>query len=209
MTASATVETSAEVPAPRRLAVESEALLAGAVAAGATGLVALFRGQLGSIELRRGRAAEALAIYDEVLVDVRRDGDRFVEMIELTNSGWARLALGEARPELFARHLELALRLGNEDGVQNALEGIAACAILLGDIDRAGVLLGAVDVLWTRTGRVDQRTYPTSGPIVERVLASDRAIELEAGRSRGRAISRRAALRIARDYAGVRAVEPA
>ncbi|MET0782553.1 MAG: DUF4062 domain-containing protein [Microbacterium sp.] len=170
---------------------------------------ALFRGQLGSIELRRGRAAEALAIYDEVLVDARRDGDRFVEMIELTNSGWARLALGEARPELFARHLELALRLGNEDGVQNALEGIAACAILLGDIDRAGVLLGAVDVLWTRTGRVDQRTYPTSGPIVEQVLASDRASELEAGRSRGRAISRRAALRIARDYASARAVEPA
>ena len=170
---------------------------------------ALFRGQLGSIELQRGRAAEALAIYDEVLIDARRDGDRFVEMIELTNSGWARLALGEARPELFARHLELALRLGNEDGVQNALEGIAACAILLGDIDRAGVLLGAVDVLWTRTGRVDQRTYPTSGPIVEQVLASDRASELEAGRSRGRAISRRAALRIARDYASVRAVEPA
>ena len=170
---------------------------------------ALFRGQLGSIELQRGRAAEALAIYDEVLIDARRDGDRFVEMIELTNSGWARLALGEARPELFARHLELALRLGNEDGVQNALEGIAACAILLGDIDRAGVLLGAVDVLWTRTGRVDQRTYPTSGPIVEQVLASDRASELEAGRSRGRAISRRAALRIARDYTGVRAVEPA
>jgi hypothetical protein len=42
MTASATVETPADVPAPRRLAVESEALLAGAVAAGATGLVALF-----------------------------------------------------------------------------------------------------------------------------------------------------------------------
>ncbi len=42
MTASAAVETSAAVPAPRRLAVESEALLAGAFAAGATGLVALF-----------------------------------------------------------------------------------------------------------------------------------------------------------------------
>ena len=138
-----------------------------------------------------------------------RNGDRFVEMIELTNAGWARLALGEARPELFARQLELALRLGNEDGVGNALEGLAACAIVLGDIDRAGVLLGAVDVLRTRTGRVDQRTYPTSGPIVERVLASEGASEFEAGRARGRAMSRRAALRFARDYASVRAVEPA
>ena len=63
------------------------------------------------------------------------------------------------------------------------------------------MLFGAVDVLWTRTGRVDQRTYPTSGPLVERVLQSDRASEFEAGRPRGRAMSRRAALRLAREYA--------
>jgi predicted ATPase len=162
---------------------------------------ALFRGQLGSIELRRGRAADALAIYDEVLTDAVRDGDRFIELTELTNAGWAWLTLGEPRPDLFARQLELALRLGNEDGVENALEGIAACAILLGDPEQAGVLFGAVDVLWTRTGRVDQRTYPTSGPIVERVLRSDRATEFEAGRPHGREMSRRAALRLAREYA--------
>jgi hypothetical protein len=130
-----------------------------------------------------------------------RMGNRFVEMIEITNAGWARLALGEARPELFARQLELTLRLGNEDGVGNALEGLAACAIVLGDLDRAGVLLGAVDTLRTRTGRFDQRTYPTSGPIVERVLASKGAAAFEAGRARGRAMSRRAALPFAREYA--------
>jgi predicted ATPase len=163
---------------------------------------AVFRGQLGSIQLLRGRAGDALAIYDGVIEDAVRMGNRFVEMIELTNAGWARLALGEARPELFARHLELTLRLGNEDGVGNALEGLAACAIVLGDLDRAGVLLGAVDMLRTRTGRFDQRTYPTSGPIVERVLASEGAAEFEAGRARGRAMSRRAALQFAREYAG-------
>jgi hypothetical protein len=64
------------------------------------------------------------------------------------------------------------------------------------------VLLGAVDMLRTRTGRFDQRTYPTSGPIVERVLASEGAAEFEAGRARGRAMSRRAALQFAREYAG-------
>jgi len=162
---------------------------------------ALFRGQLGSIELRRGRATAALAIYDEVLTDAVRDGDRFVEMTELTNAGWAWLALGEPRADLFARQLELALRLGNEDGVENALEGIACCALLRGDPEQAGVLFGAVDLLWTRTGRVDQRTYPTSGPVVERVLRSDRAREFEAGRPHGRELSRRAALRLAREYA--------
>ncbi|MDR6905718.1 putative ATPase [Agromyces sp. 3263] len=167
---------------------------------------ALIRGQLGSIALRRGHATEALARYDEVLTDAVRDGDRFVEMTELTNAGWAWVTLGEARPDLFDRQLDLALRLGNEDGVENALEGIAACAILRGDPAQAGMLFGAVDVLWTRTGRIDQRTYPTSGPLVERVLRSGHASEFEAGRPRGRSMSRRAALRLAREYATETAV---
>ena len=85
-------------------------------------------------------------------------------------------------PELFARHLELTVQLGNEEGVGHALEGLAACAIATGDIERAGILLGAVDTARTRTGQVDQRTYPTSGPFVERVLASAAASEFEDGR---------------------------
>jgi predicted ATPase len=87
---------------------------------------ALFRGALGGVELFRGRAAEALAIFDAVRQDAVRIGDRFVESITLTNDGWARLALGEARPELFARHLELSLEMGNEDGVGYAFEGLAS-----------------------------------------------------------------------------------
>jgi predicted ATPase len=158
---------------------------------------ALFRGQLGSITLMRGDPVGALAIFDQVIAIAERIGDQFVEMIEYTNAGWARLAMGEPRPELFARHLELTLRLGNEEGVGHAVEGLAACAVVLGDLERAGILLGAVDMLRTRTGSVDQRTYPTSGPIVERVLASEHAAMFEAARERGRAMSRRAALRYA------------
>ena len=168
---------------------------------------ALFRGQLGSIELLRGRPAEALPMFDEVIADAVRIGDHFVEMIELTNAGWARLALGDPSPELFARHLELTVQLGNEEGVGHALEGLAACAIATGDIERAGILLGAVDTARTRTGQVDQRTYPTSGPFVERVLASAAASEFEDGRERGRAMTRRAALRYALGPASMRAVE--
>jgi len=62
-----------------------------------------------------------------------------------------------------------------------------------------------VDMLRTRTGRFDQRTYPTSGPIVERVLASEGAAAFEAGRARGRAMSRRAALRFAGEFASAAA----
>ncbi len=154
----------------------------------------LFRGALGSVLLFQGRADEALTIFLAVLEHAIRIGDPFVESVTLTNAGWARLALGEAHPELFARHLELSLRLGNEDGVGYAFEGLAACAILLSDVDRAGVLLGAAETARQRTGLIEQRSYITYQPFVDRMLASDRAAEFEAARVRGRALSRRAAL---------------
>ncbi|HEY6801871.1 MAG TPA: hypothetical protein VI121_14590, partial [Agromyces sp.] len=158
---------------------------------------ALFRGALGSVELFRGRADQALAIFDAVREDAVRLGDLFVESLSLTNGGWARLALGEARPQLFARHLELSLRLGNEDGVGYAFEGLAACAAVTGDVARAGLLLGAAETARTRTGLIEQRSYVTYGPFVEHVLASEHAAEFEEARIRGRAMSRRGALELA------------
>jgi predicted ATPase len=155
---------------------------------------ALFRGALGSVELFRGRAGEALAIFDAVVEDAVSIGDLFVESITLTDAGWARLALGEARPELFVRHLELSLQLGNEDGVGYAFEGLAACAALLGDADRAGVLLGAAETARKRTGMIEQRSYITFEPFIDQMLASERAAGFEAGRAQGRAMSRRGAL---------------
>ncbi|WP_173922587.1 DUF4062 domain-containing protein [Agromyces sp. Marseille-P2726] len=157
----------------------------------------LFRGALGSVELFRGRAEAAAAIFDETREDAARIGDLFVESLSLTNSGWARLALGDARPELFARHLELSLRLGNEDGIGYALEGLVACAATVGDVDRAGMLLGAAETARLRTGLIEQRSYVTYGPFVERLLASDRAGEFEAARVRGRAMARSTALELA------------
>ncbi|MET0479907.1 MAG: hypothetical protein ABWZ69_00980, partial [Mycetocola sp.] len=125
------------------------------------------------------------------------NGDLFVESITLTNAGWARLALGEARPELFVRHLGLALQMGNEDGVGYGLEGLAVCAAVSGDVERAGVLLGAAETARKRTGMIEQRSYITFQPFVERVLASEAAAAFETGRTRGRAMSRRDALDLA------------
>jgi predicted ATPase len=157
---------------------------------------ALFRGALGSVELFRGRAGEALAIFNSVLGDAVRIGDLFVESVTLTNAGWARLALGEAHPDLFMRHLRLSLQMGNEDGLGYAFEGLAACAALLGDVDRAGVLLGAAESARNRTGMIEQRTYITLQPFIGKMLASDRATDFEVARSRGRSLSRRGALEL-------------
>ena len=156
--------------------------------------VALFRVALASLAIFRGRADEAIAILEAVRDEGVRDGDLFVESIALANIGWARLFRGESRPELFARHLELSLQLENEDGVGFALEGLAACAAVVGDVHRAGLLFGAAEAARVRTRLVDQRAYVTYRPFIERVRASEGAAEFEAAREQGRRMSRRAAL---------------
>lgn len=156
----------------------------------------LFRGALGAVKLFRGQPREAIEIFDVVVRDAVIIGDRFVESINLTNSGWAHLALGEAHPELFVRHLELSLQIGNEDGMGYAFEGLSACAALVGAPQRAGVFLGIAETARKRTGLIEQRLYISFQPFVEQLLASDRAAEFSAGRARGRAISRREALQL-------------
>jgi tetratricopeptide (TPR) repeat protein len=158
---------------------------------------AFFRAGLGTIELFRGHAETALTIAEEVLADAVDIGDRFVEAIALTNAGWARLALGEARPELFTRAMELSLQLGFEDGTGYELEGMGACAALLGDIDRSGRLLGAAEAARTRTGMTDQRARITHAPFVQQILGSEWAAQFEAARAQGRAMPRSEALSLA------------
>ena len=161
----------------------------------------LFRIALGSLALVQGDADGAVEAFEGVLRDARRQGDVFLESITLANSGWARLARGEARPDLFARHLELSLQLGNDDGIGFALEGLAACAAAAGDVERAGILLGAGETVRLRTGLVDQRSNLTYRPFVDRILASDAAADFEAARGRGRRMSRRVALDLVLDPA--------
>ncbi|WP_187432528.1 DUF4062 domain-containing protein [Agromyces mariniharenae] len=163
---------------------------------------AMFRLNLGALTTLRGDHDGAIELFDGVLDDARRMGDVFVESLALANGGWARLGRGEPRPDLFARHLELSLQLGNEDGVGIGLEGLAACAAAVGDIERAGLLLGASETVRLRTGLVDQRPDLTYRPIVDRVLGSDRADEFETARARGRRMTRRTVLDLVLDPAG-------
>ena len=164
-----------------------------------------FRAGLGTIELYRGHAEAALAIAEALVADAVDSGDHFVEAVVLTNAGWARLAMGDPRPEIFLRALELALQMGFEDGIGYGLEGMGACAALLGDVDRAGMLLGAAEAARTRTGMADQRARITHLPFVQLILASERAAQFEAARAQGRAMSRTEAMSLA---LGPTAVEP-
>ena len=90
-------------------------------------------------------------------------------------------------------------RLRNEDGDAYALEGLGVAAAVQGDVERAGLLLGAAEALRARTGLHEQRSYVTYQRYVDAVLATDRAVEFEAARVVGRRMPRRAVLELALD----------
>ena len=157
----------------------------------------LFESVLGRILHFRGDDARAVECYERARDLAARAGDEFAERIALNQIGWSRIAAGEPQPELFTRALELSLRLRNEDGDAYALEGLAGSAAVVGDVERAGLLLGAAEALRARTGLHEQRSYVTYQVFVDTVLATDRAAEFEAARVIGRRMPRRAVLEIA------------
>ncbi|SFR87149.1 Predicted ATPase [Microbacterium sp. cf046] len=159
----------------------------------------LFESVLGRILHFRGDDAGAVRCFERARELAEHAGDEYAERIALNQIGWSRIAVGEPQPELFTRALELSLRLRNEDGDAYALEGLAGSAAVVGDVERAGILLGAAETLRARTGLHEQRQYVTYQAIVDAVLATDRAAEFEAAREIGRRMPRRAMLEYALD----------
>ena len=159
----------------------------------------LFESVLGRILHFRGDDAGAVECYRRAREIAERAGDEYAERIALNQIGWSRIAIGEPQPELFTHALQLSLRLRNEDGDAYALEGLAGSAAVVGDVERAGLLLGAAQALRARTGLHEQRSYVTYQSFVDAVLATDRAAEFEAARIVGRRMPRQAVLAMALD----------
>lgn len=157
----------------------------------------LFESVLGRILHLRGDRVGAVECFERARDIAERNGDQFAQRIALNQIGWSRIAAGEPQPELFTRALELSLRLHNEDGDAYALEGLAGSAAAAGDIERAGLLLGAAEALRASTGLHEQRSYVTYQAFVDAVLATDRAAEFEAARIIGRRTPRQTALEMA------------
>ena len=132
----------------------------------------------------RARPAMRCAMYDEVIEDAVRMGNRFVEMIELTNAGWARLALGEARPRVVrapprAHGAASATRTGSATRSRAWPPVRSRSATSSG----RGCSSAPSTRLRTRTGQCRPADLPHSGPFVERVLASARGIRIRGGRA--------------------------
>ena len=128
-------------------------------------------------------------------------GDGFVESIALADSGWAWLARGEARPDLFARHLELSLRSATRMACHTRSRDGGLCGGL-GDLERAGVLLGASETARLRTGLATSAHPSRIGRSSSRPRVGW-CRGVRGGPRRGRRMPRRAAIDLVLDQAGL------
>jgi hypothetical protein len=130
--------------------------------------------------------------FEESLAVARRQRDDLGAMIALHHLGWARLLLGrtdqaDAAPagDLFAESLGMAVRLGHDEGIAYGLEGLVAVAATAGDVEHAGVLLGAAERLRAQTGIYNAPAFSFHQGYADALLAGPAAGDFGAARRRG------------------------
>lgn len=162
-----------------------------------TGRVALLQQQLGS----------AQTYFDESLQVATRQGDELGVAIAMHHRGWAELLQGRVAvaADQFARSLDLSHGLGHDEGVAYGLEGLVAVAAATGEVERAGELLGAAELLRERTGLYNAPAFSFFGPFIAPIVAGERAAEFAAAREAGRGLG--VADAVARALVGVRVGE--
>lgn len=143
---------------------------------------------LGRVQLLTRDVQGALTRFTESLDVASRQGDELGENIALHHLGWVEVLLGdhEAAREHFERSLAGSARLRHDEGVAYGLEGLTAVAASAGDLERAGILLGAAEVVRERTGLYNAPTFSFHRQAVDAVMAGPGAAALEAARQRGR-----------------------
>ncbi|HEU4755441.1 MAG TPA: hypothetical protein VFS72_02170, partial [Agromyces sp.] len=142
----------------------------------------------GRVRLAQGRVGDAVAQFETSLAVAQHIRDGLGQAISLSHLGWARLLGGEpgrAR-ECFSEQLLLASTFGHEEGIADALEGMFACASTTNDIERAGRMFGAAEVIRERKALPTRSPLSFYEPFLERVLDGPETARFEAARRLGR-----------------------
>jgi tetratricopeptide (TPR) repeat protein len=151
---------------------------------------------LGRFALAVGQPQAALERFQESLALTRERHDELGETIAIHHVAWAHLALGAAEEaaEEFRSGLEESSELGHDEGVVYGLEGMLAIAARLGDVERAGRMLGAAQTLREQSGLTNSAARILYQPFVDAILAGEQAEAFERARLAGRDLSLDAAV---------------
>ena len=142
----------------------------------------------GRLALAKGDLAGAIARFEQALA-IGRDLENYLALsIGLHYLGWANLIAGnvERAAELAAEALDVSPVIQHDQGVAWDLEAVIGIAITVGDVERAGVLAGAVYALRDRIGLQDKADAVFHGPMIEQVRQSPAAPVFDEAYERGR-----------------------
>ncbi|MET0932177.1 MAG: DUF4062 domain-containing protein [Mycetocola sp.] len=150
---------------------------------------------LGRVALLQHNVQDALERFQNSLTLARAQQDELSETIALHHLGWAQVLLGAlpAAQASFDESLALSLDLAHDEGIAYGLEGMVATSASLGDLERAGRLLGAAERLREQSGLYNAPSFSFHQQWVGQILASDGASLFEQARAAGRTLSARAA----------------
>ncbi|GAA1929552.1 BTAD domain-containing putative transcriptional regulator [Microbacterium aoyamense] len=112
---------------------------------------------LGRIDLLRDEPAAATERFRRAVAASEEGGDAFTATIATHHLARVLLSVGEQAEAnaLFAGAIDGSLRLRHDEGVAYGIEGISAIASANGDLESAGVLVGAADAIRRRVAVFD------------------------------------------------------
>jgi predicted ATPase len=146
---------------------------------------------LGRVALMQQRVDDAAARFDESLEIAHRQGDELGQTIARYHSGWARLVRGDlaGAEQRFIDSVTHSDHLGHGEGVAYSLEALVAVAGSRGDIRRAGLMLGASQVLREQWGIYNAPGFAFHQATVEAILAGPGSDAFESARLEGRGLN--------------------
>jgi predicted ATPase len=154
---------------------------------------------LGRVDLLTQHVDRSLERFEESLVVSGRQHDALSRSIGLHHRGWAELLLGrlDAAEQDFEDSLAESQGMGHDEGIAYGLEGLVATSAARGDVQRAGRLLGASEVVREQKGLYNALSFTFHRPAVEAILAGPGAAAFESSRAAGRELGTSNAVRIA------------
>lgn len=150
----------------------------------------------GRVDLMTGRVDEALEHFERSLALASGNREQLGIVIAQHHRGWARLMRGDLDGAAadFSAGLDASLSLGHDEGVAYGLEGCAGVAAERGQVEHAGLMLGAASAVRRRMGMVDPGHVALYTPAVQALAEGGTRAELEAAMQRGAGMSPREVL---------------
>ncbi|MFC0682338.1 NB-ARC domain-containing protein, partial [Lysobacter korlensis] len=146
---------------------------------------------LGRLYLLHQNLSDAVPVLEEALRLARLSRNGFVLTIALNHRAWAHLAEGDAdaAERVVLQALDYSRRVGHHEGVAYALETLLGVAEARGDVERAGLLLGAATTLREQTGFFQPPAFAFHQRVLDRLRAGEHAEVFERGVIAGRMLS--------------------